>query len=169
MINIPSTHLTAPKLCKIVSLQCYVVANVIHIHSVRCQICVCVSTHVVNNMQSVVWDSVECCVAFWARVPYVGQPWLVKKLTFSHKLTSCVLDWIHIPPRIPSRLLGVNWRTERTLDGCYCQKMKNIARSSWQNTFPGPYDWGVKLTNVELQTEWSCTSTRRLRRCRLRQ
>jgi len=39
-------------LCKNVSLQCYLVATVIHIQSVCSQICVC--THVVHNMATVV-------------------------------------------------------------------------------------------------------------------
>jgi len=39
-INIKSTLRTAPNLCKNVSLQCYLVAKVIHVQSVRCQICV---------------------------------------------------------------------------------------------------------------------------------
>ena len=40
MINIQSTLRTAPDLCKNGSLQCCLVATVIHIQSVRSQICV---------------------------------------------------------------------------------------------------------------------------------
>jgi hypothetical protein len=39
-INIRSTLRTATDLCKNVSLQFYLVATVIHIHSVRSRICV---------------------------------------------------------------------------------------------------------------------------------
>ena len=50
MINIQSTLRTAPDLCKNVSLQCYLVATVIHIQSVRSQTCVCVCVCVYTHM-----------------------------------------------------------------------------------------------------------------------
>jgi hypothetical protein len=43
-INIQSTLRTAPDLCKNVLLQCYLVATVIHIQSLRSQICVYIHT-----------------------------------------------------------------------------------------------------------------------------
>ena len=45
MINIQSTLRTAPDLCKNVSLQCYLVATVLHIQSVCSQICVYIHTY----------------------------------------------------------------------------------------------------------------------------
>jgi hypothetical protein len=57
--NIQSTLSPSPDLCsKSVSLQCYLVATVIHIQSVRSQMCVCVCTHththILNNMETLV-------------------------------------------------------------------------------------------------------------------
>jgi len=50
MITIKSTLRTAPDLCKNVSLQCYLVATVIHIPSVHVQLCVCI--HILHNMKT---------------------------------------------------------------------------------------------------------------------
>jgi hypothetical protein len=66
MINIQSTLRTATGLCKNVSLQCYLIATVIRIQSVRCQMCVCVCmyiyiyiyiythTHIIYNIEKLV-------------------------------------------------------------------------------------------------------------------
>ena len=53
MINIQSTLLTAPDLCKNVSQQCYLVAAVIHIQSVCHQI-VHIYTHILRNIEMLV-------------------------------------------------------------------------------------------------------------------
>ena len=72
-INIQSALRTAPYLCKNFSLQCYLVASVIHIQSLRSQICV-VYTHLVQSgdagrgKERKIWDSSEL------RVPEVRHP-----------------------------------------------------------------------------------------------
>jgi len=87
MINIQSTLRTAPDLCKYVSLHCYLVATVIHTvctQSGMCVcVCVCIQIHIynlqygdANRVKEIKnWGSSECRLPFWARVPYVLQPW----------------------------------------------------------------------------------------------
>jgi len=50
MINIQSALRTAPDLCKNVSLQCYLVATVIHIESVHSQIAY-IHARILHNME----------------------------------------------------------------------------------------------------------------------
>ena len=53
MLNIQSTLRTAPDLHRNVSLQCYLVATVIHIQSVLSQICVCVCVYVYTYIHNI--------------------------------------------------------------------------------------------------------------------
>jgi hypothetical protein len=86
-INFRSTLRSAP-ICVKMDLLYYLVAMVIHIQSVRCQICVCV--HILCTIwrrwsgkgNKKYWDSSECCVPsksfivpLWTRLPYVRRSW----------------------------------------------------------------------------------------------
>ena len=67
--------------CKNVSMQYYMVATVIHIQSLRSQMCVYTHTHTHTHcaqyadtdgtIEMKYWDSSQCRVPFWARVPQI--------------------------------------------------------------------------------------------------
>ena len=82
VINTKSKLLTAPCLCS----QCYLVATVIHIQSLRSLICVCIrmsfkiyrcwlGQRQKNESRERRVPSKSFRVSVWAHVPYVGKPW----------------------------------------------------------------------------------------------